>query len=232
MDRWRVECFLQVHTKVDVVEEELERPLLLRVAAGCAERHEGIAALRNKRGCQRRAGTLARLESVRAVRVQVKHLAASAEWEAESLDYGGSTKPATAWSSRDHVTFGVHCVEVRGISDVGVPEAEVTHFTGADAERGTVVLCDTDSGIVGCSAAEVAGTQFAGRKSTNLPCPFLRIVLGQQHVDGHFIECGIAVVRLAVGECELGGLHPRVQVVGTVVSEAGNVHRLEDCELL
>jgi hypothetical protein len=41
---------LQVHAEIDVVDEELQRPLVLLIAAGRAEHHERLAVLETSDG--------------------------------------------------------------------------------------------------------------------------------------------------------------------------------------
>ena len=70
----RVERLLHVHAELDVVQEELQRHLLLAVAARRAEDHVRLPVACHERRRERRPGALARLQRVGPRRVQVEHL--------------------------------------------------------------------------------------------------------------------------------------------------------------
>src|SRR5579864_2685019 len=79
----RVDRLLQVHPEMDVREERVERPLILLVAARCAEREIRLAVARDERRRERRPRPFARLERVRQACLEPEHLRARAETEAE-----------------------------------------------------------------------------------------------------------------------------------------------------
>ena len=119
-----------------------------------------------------------------------------------------------------------------GVADVGVAQTEVSHLASLYAERGAVVVGHADGGVPGNAGSKVARTQVMGGVFANLGRPRLGVPVGQQLIQGNVVEIGVAIVRLAVGEGEFGGLYPAVQVVGCVVSERRCVHRSQDSEVL
>ena len=84
VDERRVDRRLQIHPEIDDVEQELQRPLVLLVAAGRAEDHVRPAVARRERRRQRGPRPLARREGVRVAGRQVEDLGASPEREAET----------------------------------------------------------------------------------------------------------------------------------------------------
>ena len=53
-----VDGLLNVYAEIDSVKEDMERPLVLAIAAGGAKYHEGLAVLGDQRRGQRGPGTL------------------------------------------------------------------------------------------------------------------------------------------------------------------------------
>src|ERR1041384_2696859 len=69
-----IDRLLRVQAESDMREEEVERPLILRVASRCAERHVGLAVSERKRRTESCPGSLARQQRVRVPRVEIEHL--------------------------------------------------------------------------------------------------------------------------------------------------------------
>jgi len=84
----RVDCGLEVEAVVEVGEEDMQRPLVLLVAARRAERQPGFAAAQGERRAERRARSLPTFKAVRVIRVQVEHLRSGTQAEAETHDDG------------------------------------------------------------------------------------------------------------------------------------------------
>src|SRR5262245_15760264 len=77
----RVDRLLEVQTPIDVVDEEVERPLVLLVAARRPKREVWLTAAERKRRGQGRPRTLTGLERVRKTFLEPEHLRTSAERE-------------------------------------------------------------------------------------------------------------------------------------------------------
>ena len=77
---------LQIHVKIDVVEEEFQGPLILLIAAGRAEDHPRLAVFEHQTRRQGRSRAFAGNQGAGVVRVEIEHLAARAHREAESRD--------------------------------------------------------------------------------------------------------------------------------------------------
>ncbi len=112
----RVERFLHVHTEIDDVQEELQRPLVLLVAAGRAKGQPRLAVAQCQRRREGRARALARDQRVRMTLVQVKHLAARAEREAQALDDWRRADPTATRRGREQIAPTIDDVDVGGIS--------------------------------------------------------------------------------------------------------------------
>src|SRR5260370_5861922 len=85
-----------------VRKEELQRPLVLLVAARRTEGDPGLAIAQGKRWAESRSWSLAALNVVWVVSIEVEHLCPGAEAEAETLDHGRALQPTSAWSASDH----------------------------------------------------------------------------------------------------------------------------------
>src|ERR1051325_3094250 len=79
-----IDRLLQVEAERGVRKEEVETPLILRVAAGRAERHVGLAVSKGKGRAQRGAGSLARQQRVRVPRPEIEHLSSGSEGKSET----------------------------------------------------------------------------------------------------------------------------------------------------
>src|SRR5438132_7878782 len=97
VEHGRVDGGLKVMPKNSVSEEELERPLVLVVAPGCAEREARFTVAKGERRAERRPRPLAALQVIGMLRVEVEHLGARAQAEAEAWDHRRALQPSTAW---------------------------------------------------------------------------------------------------------------------------------------
>ena len=96
--RGGVDGLLQVHAEMHHVQEELERPLVLAVAAGRAEGDVWEAGLLGESygGRECGAGTLAGLQLLGVILVEVEHLPPRAQRETQALDHRGRLNPRAA----------------------------------------------------------------------------------------------------------------------------------------
>ena len=213
LDRRRVERLLQVHAEVDHVQEELQRPLVLLVAAG---RAEGQPRLRRcaapATGDNVVRGRLPGTSAFGVPLVEVEHLAARAEREAEPLDHGRRADPAAAGRRREEIAPAIDGVDVGGIA--GDDAASVSASRRRDRAR-------RRDAARGWPAARSISSRRSAAYSSDSSQP-----------DRHGGELGIAVVALAVGEGELGALEVHVQVLGGVVAERAQVEAFEKPQLL
>src|SRR3954470_405690 len=108
----RVDRGLEIEAVMDVPEEDVQRPLVLLVAPGCAESQRGVAVAGGNRRRERGTRSLAGLERVRQALLEPEHLRPRAEGKAERGDHGSAPEPAAARRRRDHVPEAVDDVEV------------------------------------------------------------------------------------------------------------------------
>src|SRR5262249_23570968 len=156
--------------KVDVAEEDVERPLVLLVASGSAAREPLPAAAGGDRRRERRARALTWRERVRQAVLEPEHLRAGAEAEPERRDDRRAPEPAAARCRRDHVPPPVDDVEMDGVASRGL----------ADARRDR---CAAD----GCGETWVVapGAQLARGLLRQQPAPLLCVVAREEHVERH-----------------------------------------------
>ena len=171
----------------------MERPLVLLVAAGRAEREVRLA-LRAARapGESVVRGRLPRRERARQARLEPEHLRARAERPAELRDHGRALQPAAARRRRDEVAEAVGDVEVHGVA--------ARRLAGADRGRR----------LDERRQAPAAGAQLVRRRLADEPPPLVGVRGREQPLERDVDEVRVAVEGLAVGERELRALDDRV----------------------
>ena len=88
MEVGSVDRLLQVQPAIDVIEEGVQRPLLLLVAAGRAPRQIRLPVAKREPGAERRARPRTRPQRRRQPLLEPEHLRARAERPAERGDHG------------------------------------------------------------------------------------------------------------------------------------------------
>src|SRR5712692_8182000 len=99
----RINRSLKAMAKHPVRKEELQRPLILLVATRGAEGDPRLAVAQGHGWAESRPWSLAALDVVWVVSIEVEHLCPGAEAEAETLDHGRALQPTSAGSASDHV---------------------------------------------------------------------------------------------------------------------------------
>jgi len=235
MDGGRIQRLLNVHLEVDIVQKKLQRPLILTVAAGCAEDHKRLAVTRHQRRRQRRTGTFARAKSVWTLSIQVEHLAACAQREAQTLDHRRRPDPASTGRGGHHVAFSINGIQVCGISHVGMPSPGARHVVGCTAckSQGSAVVLQHVNCRPACrTAPNVTGTHLKRRLFADQRTPSVGIVLRKQNIERRLVKIGIAVIRLTVGKGQLGALDESMQVLHRVVAHLRKIEPLQQRQLL
>src|ERR1700687_5748364 len=92
----RVDRLLQVEAEDGMGQKEIQRPLVLLVAARRAERQPRLSAASHEVRAQGRPRPFAALERVWMAFVEVEHLGSRAQAEAEPPDHGRALQPAAA----------------------------------------------------------------------------------------------------------------------------------------
>ena len=90
----------------------------------------------------------------------------------------------------------------------------------------------TKSGSRGTRPSGRAGTQLGRRPGADQPAPALGVPVGQQRLDRHIGEVGVAVPGFPVGEGELAALGHGVDEVRGTGAHGGEVEAAEQRELL
>ena len=213
MDGRRIQGFLNVHTEIHVVEEELQRPLVLTIAAWRAKDHKRLTVSGNQRRSQRGAGAFARSQGVGALWIQVEHLPTCAKRKPQALDDRRGTNPAAARRRSNHVAFAVNGIEMGGIANVRMPQAQVADFTLCHIQGAAIVLRYVEGRVGRHATPNIAGAHlprcFRADKIATPGGIFLR----EQHVKRRLVKQRIAVVGLAVGKGQFCALDQHVQVV-------------------
>src|SRR5207302_468738 len=133
VEHGRVDGCLQVLSENGVSEEKLKRPLVLLVAAGCAERKAWFAVAKRERRAERGPRPFAAFQVIGMLGVEVEHLGSRAEAEAEAWDHRRALQPSTARGAGDKVPMTV------GECELGALRDEVDVIRGQEAGGGKVV---------------------------------------------------------------------------------------------
>ena len=211
----RVDRRLQVVAEDDVTQEDVQRPLVLLIAAGRSEREVREAVAERERGRERRPRPLAGRERGRQAVLEPEHLRARAERPAE-LGITGELCSHPARRRRDEIAEAVGDVEMHR-----VPGAH-----GAGRLAGAETLRSRDER----RQPAAAGPELGRRVVVHEPAALV-VVLGRQEPRERDVDEGrVAVEGLTVGEGELRALRDHVDVLG--VREFREVESLEQRELL
>ena len=119
----RVDRLLQVQPSIDMAEEDVERPLLLLVAAGRSPGEPRLAVAEREARRQGRARPCTRAERRRQPFFEPEHLRAGSQRPAERRNDGGAVQPAAARRGGDHVAPAVDDVEVHRVAARGLTGA-------------------------------------------------------------------------------------------------------------
>src|SRR5260370_6359887 len=103
VEHGRIDRRLKVMAESGMRQEELQRPLILLVATRGAEGDPRLAVAQSHGWAESRPWSLAALNVVWMVSIEVEHLCPGAEAEAETLDHGRALQPTSAGSASDHV---------------------------------------------------------------------------------------------------------------------------------
>src|SRR5258707_14014844 len=103
VEHGRIDRRLKVMAESGMRQEELQRPLILLVATRGAEGDPRLAVAQSHGWAESRPWSLAALNVVWVVGIEVEHLWPGAEAEAETLDHGRALQPTSARSASDHV---------------------------------------------------------------------------------------------------------------------------------
>ncbi len=205
----------------------MQLPLVLLVAAGRAEGHDGHAVAQGDGRGEGGARAAAGRQRVRQALLQPGHLQPGAQREAEFGHDRVGLQPAAAGSGGDHVAPAVDHVEVAGVAAGGAVGADLrlARRRGggrlgdgrlADAERVVGARFGGDPVRVGAqpraAPAGATGPQLVGRLVPDERAPLCVVGLGQQVGQRHL--GGVPVPGLAVGHGELAALDQQVDVVG------------------
>jgi len=116
VEPWCLDGLLRSHAEDGDVENDLQRLLVLAVAARAAERQERLAVAQHDGGAQRRARALSRPQDVRVLLVQDKGLHAIAERHAcVARDERAAREPGRGWRGRKEVATGVGDIDRRRV---------------------------------------------------------------------------------------------------------------------
>lgn len=176
---------LEIHPEDRVVQEHIQRPLVLHVATGGTEGHVRRTIFERERRRQRRTGPLARLEGIRQTLGQPEHLSARAEAEAETRHGWGTLQPSPTRCRRDHVAPAVDDVYVTRIA---------ARWLSSTDQMGRSALPSSGHGSqLRHPAPGAARSQLAGGSGTDESAPLGCVPCGQQVVEGNIDVSRVAV---------------------------------------
>ena len=147
MNRWSIQRGLQVHPENPIVQEKLQCPLILGIPSLGAKRQKRLAIPGDERGREGGARALMRRQSIRAIGVQVKHLAARTKRKTQPVYHRGRLEPPAGNRACHQVAFGIQGIQVSGIACVRARRWRA------------VILQDRPGGISRNAAANIPRTQ-------------------------------------------------------------------------
>ena len=186
MEVGRVDRLLQVQPAVDVPQEDVQRPLLLLVAAGSAVREPRLAAAQHEPGRERRARSRARLERRRQTLLEPEHLRARAERPAERRDHRRALQPAARRRRREEVAEAVGDVEVHGVAARRLSDAQWHRVTrrvvasGGGRARGAAPSDASSSTSVRRSS--LYSVESSVSSGTGSASPYERVAVGEREL--------------------------------------------------
>src|SRR5207244_6002544 len=112
----RVDRLLQAHAVMHEAQENAERPLLLLIAAWCAECQIWLAATRDEGRRERDAWTRSAAQRRRMAILQPAHLPARRDRKPEARHHRRSLQPAAGWRRRYHVAGRIDDIAMHGVA--------------------------------------------------------------------------------------------------------------------
>ena len=171
----RVDRLLQVQPAIDVVEEDVQRPLLLLVAAGRAVREPRLAAAQHEPRRERRPRPRARHERRREPLLEPEHLRARAERPAERRDRRRALEPAAGRRRREEVAEPVGDVEVHGVAARRLADAErqrvARRATASAAGRGRAAARPRPSSVTSLRRSSLYSAESSVSSGTGSASP-------------------------------------------------------------
>ncbi len=112
----RVVRGLQAVAEDGVRKEEFERPLILLIAPGRAERDPRLAFTEHESRAQGRPRPLAAFDAVGVIGIEIEHLRPRPQAEAQAVDDWRALQPASAWRTRDQVSVAISHRDVNRVA--------------------------------------------------------------------------------------------------------------------
>src|SRR5260370_1927573 len=112
----RVVRGLQAVAENHVRQEEFERPLILLIAAGSAERDPRLAIAEHERRAESGTRPFAAFDAVGVIGIEVEHLRPRTEAEAQAVDDRRALQPASAWRTSDQVSVAISDRDVNRVA--------------------------------------------------------------------------------------------------------------------
>src|SRR5712691_6057753 len=205
----RIDRRLKVMAEHRVGKEELQRPLILLVATRRAEGDPRLAIAQGKGWAESRPWSLAALNVVWVVRIEVEHLRPGAEAEPETLDHGRALQPPSAWCAGDQVPEAIGHRDMNRVAPhlarglrAGARPVAFRNFLHRAARKARL------------ESARRAWPELQRCARANQGAAGIRIIAGEQALEVHLDECWIRVPGFPVSERELCAFDDRVDVIG------------------
>jgi hypothetical protein len=232
LERRRIHGGLQIQAEVHVPQQQLQRPLILLIAARRAERGIGLAVAGDERRRERGARTASRSERRGQSFFHPEHLAARGHVEAQSRNRGRCLEPAARRRRRHHVAPAIDDIEMHGVA-AQLGQRRERGFALTEAARLLAARVGEDFRGARLAVEQIARTEFE-RCAARIDLPAARIVIGvaQKRVHRHVGEVRVAVEDVAVRERELRAFDDRVDEVRSQRVHAREIEALQQSQLL
>src|SRR6266852_7624801 len=112
----RVVRGLQAVAEDDVRQKEFERPLILLIAAGSAERDPRLAITERESRAEGGTRPFAAFDAIGVIGIEVEHLRPRPQAEAQAVDDRRALQPASAWRTRDQVSMTISDGDVNSVA--------------------------------------------------------------------------------------------------------------------
>jgi len=200
------------HAELDNVEDDLQRGLILLVAAGDADREHRFAVAQHQRGRQGCARPLAGFDAVGMAAPGIEN-----DQTCAMRDPGCSAAAGLAGQSAGRA--GHHITPAIGDGADG---------RAAHRRVGAPAAFEQSAHCIGIAGADFTG----GMTGIDQPPAQRGVGVGKQLLEWHLDKTGIAVILIAIGQSQLHRFGDGMDIIGRVCTHCGQIIALQQAQAL